>query len=208
MAVKSSSSAMLTPAHSCPQPPPPPHWCLHGVPTPHHMTCTQGHHAPGCSTLAALLSSHPRNLVLYYIADVQSSLAICMLNHSSRLLTSHSGQHPFLCPHQGSSGDTPQNDAGLGHPPHAWLFGSLSFALISHAFTALQLFLGCSFPNDLGGMEACASLPFTVLQTNIVGLYLYDHSCQGGARCGHPQYSVVIPFHIFSKFLLCVSTNK
>ena len=104
-----------------------------------------------------------------------------MLNHSSRLLTSHNGQHPFLHPQQGSSEDTPQNDAGLGHSPCAWLFGSLLFALTSHAFTALQLFLCCPFPNDLGGMEACASLPFTVLQINSVVLYLYDHSCQGEA---------------------------
>lgn len=39
-------------------------------------------------------------------------------------------------------------------------------SLTSHAFTPLELFLGCPLPNDVGGMEAGASLPFTVLQTN------------------------------------------
>lgn len=98
MAVKSSSSAMLTSARSCPQSSP----LMPFMVSPHHMACTQGQHAPGPSTLAALLSSHPHNLVLYYVAGVQSSLAVCTLNHSSRLLTSHNVQYPFLLPQQGA----------------------------------------------------------------------------------------------------------
>lgn len=38
---------------------------------------------------------------------------------------------------------------------------------------------GFPVPSDVGGMEACASLPFAVAQTSIVGLYLCDRPCQG-----------------------------
>lgn len=76
------SSAMLTPAHSCPHTSSP----LMPFTISSHMACTLDHRAPASSTLDAFLSSCLHNLVLCYVADVQTSLAISILNHSSRLL--------------------------------------------------------------------------------------------------------------------------
>lgn len=87
---------------------------------------------PGC------LAVFPIPTNLSSLADVQSCL----------IQTPHNG--PFLHPSQVSFEETPQNDAELGHPPHACFFGFFSFALTSHAFPALQ---GVPVPSDLAGME-------------------------------------------------------
>lgn len=137
-----------------------------------HMTCTQGYQATDPSTLSTLLSSPSPQLC--------PVLLMCSFL-SSRHLTSNNGLCPFLHSSQESFEETSHDYSGLSHPPHAWFFGFLSFVLTSHTFTALQLFLGVPVPSGLGGREACASLPCAVAQTSIVGLYLYEPSCQGGA---------------------------